>query len=443
MHGLLGLVDASDASMGEFLLTRWTLKIGALIFAGVNFLSCTSKDDARIPDETVMHFPYSMALSGKYLATASTAADGKYDVGRLVIMDTSSIKSAASGGARTPISWQQVVVSNILVPQDIGEILFVDDYLAFASRQNSKLVAMPVKNGILPCSGADAYATSCDQASTVDLPELDPFTVVNAFSDSRELKFLVSYLSADRIDVMRIDKTKTSNFLEKGRELNGLALLSLKINADNLRDQRIITKKIQVTFKNDLTQSKTYFLFERHPARSQGITRPKAIYLVSIDTRNVMADSAIDQSMIEVWDLSEIGSISGAVDFFVDEKSSFLYVLSNVPETLYKLDLTQRNIVETSVVCTAATMMAVDSADDTIAIPCYKDNRLITYSLSTLQLKTASHVIGRGPAYTVIDPVNEFFYTTLIDDGILAIFNKKLEKLGHIFKKAPINRTGS
>jgi hypothetical protein len=99
-------------------------------------------------------------------------------------------------------------------------------------------------------------------------------------------------------------------------------------------------------------------------------------------------------------------------------------------------------VMEVGAVCTGATSMAVDPSSDTLVIPCFADNRVAAFSMDSLNVKAMSKVIGRGPTFVLIDKTTGYFFCTL-SDGTVAILDDKLNYLGHLFDKAPLNRIGS
>lgn len=420
-------------------LTFWRL----LMLLGFGVIgSCTSKPDERLPDEKVMHFPLAMAQNGQYLAVSSSSADQKYHFGRMVVLDTSAIKRVIMNNEpHEPIAWGSVVTSNVLIPQETGQIYFSDNYVVTASRENNKLIAMPVNNGVSKCNDPHLKAEACQSASMLELFAYDPFAITNLNEGPAEENLLVSYLSSDRIDLVRIDKSKTKDALTLQKSFNAMDWLRGKIDADTIKNQRLITRKMAVSFKNDPSLSKTYFLLEQHRQKVTTASRPKASYLVAINTSDLLAASAVSESKVMLWNLAEQASIAGVHDFYIDEGKNEAYVLAHIPEALFKFDLNLKTIIEVAAVCSGATSFAVSPSDDQIVIPCFTDNRVASFSMASLSAKATSKVLGRGPAFVVI--ANGFIFCTLSNDGILAILDDKLNVVGHIFNKAPINRIGS
>ncbi len=431
-----------DRDLGTIRLFTWRL---LMVVAAALPFSCTSKPEERMPGEKVMHFPSYMAQFGSYLAVSSSSADARYHSARMVVLDTTAIKQVISSGeAHEPIEWDKIVRSNFLIPMETGEIYFSDSYLVTAGRENSQLIAMPITNGVSKCTDPSAKVDTCANASTLTLPAYDPFSLVGVTEQSNEEQLLVGYLSSDRIDIVKIDKSKTKDVLSIPKSFNAMDFVRSKLDADTIKNQRIITRKIVVTAKNDSNLSKVYFLLEQHSQKISVPTKPKASFLVAIKTSDLLSNSVLTDQKIEVWNLNDLAAVAGATDFAINSTKNEAYVLARVPEALFKIDLTKSSVSEVATICLGATSMAVDEASDTIALPCFTSNRVTAFSMDTLKVKATSKVIGRGPSFVVIDKTTGYIFCTLSNDGIVAILEDvTLNYLGHVFDKAPLNRIGS
>jgi hypothetical protein len=404
--------------------------------------ACTSKPESRMPEEKVIHFPSSLALSpdGKTLVIGSSAADGKYDFGRLISVATKSIKTALDGAdTKEPIDWSKVVATNLLIPQEIGELNYSDRFLTFASFENNLLMALPVTAGALNCNGPEKGAQSCPGASTLAMSEHDPFAIKSMQVGATDESLLVSYLSSDRIDMVKIN----SGAMMNTKSFNALDWLTVKLPDKSFKNRRVITKKIHISFKNDLARSKAYFLLEEHPKKNQTITRAKASYLVAILVKDLVAQAPIVDSMIELWDFFDQFSIASVQDLFIDDGQSHIYLLARIPESLFKINLNTKELMDVNVVCTGARSMVVSTAKDSLIVPCFAENRVALYTLSPFRLKQSSGFVGRGPSACVVDEAHALVYCTFSKDGTLVIFDDKLSYRGYIFPKAPNNRIGS
>lgn len=405
------------------------------------FLACTSQPTARIPEEKVMHFPNAMALYGDSLLVASSVADGKYDFGRLVHIDTKAIKTIVDGGGeKEPIDWTAVVKDNFLVPQDIGQINYGTASIALTSLENNQFIAISSTFSDLQCKDPYKEIKDCQKVRVLNLPANDPFAVMNLAGQPGEEYFLVSYLSSDRLDVVELKKDFSDIQIKKS--FYSLDWLTKKLPQKTFKKRRLIAKKIQVSFKNDLSRSKAYVLIEEHPEKSKNVFRPKATYLVALKVADLLSDNPIAEGMVDVWDFNESFAIASAQDMHIDDALGHLYLLGRIPEGLFKIDLATKALMEKSVVCTGARSMAVSSSNRTLIVPCYVDNHIALYSQNPLSLVT-THRGGRNPAYCVSDDAHGLIYCTYNQDGTMVIYDEKLNYRGYLFNKAPENRIGS
>ncbi|HXW53076.1 MAG TPA: hypothetical protein VEL47_03110 [Myxococcota bacterium] len=295
--------------------------IRGLWLIALALFGCTSEPTERRPDETVMHFPDSMALFNKTLAIASTSADREYSFGRLVTINTDSIKQAINDKEKKkPINWSKVVASNVLIPLEIGELSLTKNYLTFASRDNGQLIALPMSDGLAKCNGKDMEAASCPGAKSLMLPSEDPYAITKLPSAENEELVVVSYLSSDRIDVVKIGSGATlpmnivKSFHSKDDWINK------KFPSAKLKNQRIITRKTQVSFKDDAARSHVYFLLEQHPKKTNAPVKAKAAYLATVKIRDLLGED-LPASKVEVLNLKELFAISGVQDFYVMRKA--------------------------------------------------------------------------------------------------------------------------
>lgn len=420
-------MDMDLINKSSLLMLLWLMVLG--------IIACTSKTDVRIPPFDVMHFPFTMALSGKYLAVSSASTDGKYDYGRLVVLDTVAIKKAidAKNTNKEPIAWQDIVMSNFLVSPEVGEIIFSNDVAAFVSQQSGVLTAIPIDaNGKADCASTETKAEMCRDARVLPMvADEDPFGIQNMPKGSDT--FLVSYLNSDRIDLVKIDKSK----IELLKSFKGYEWARKKVKIKDIEKQRLVTKKIYIS----AADAKVYFLFNRYKAKNKDLSEPKGSYIVAISEGDLMAPSLGDDK-IDLWDLAELASIDNSQDLYVDKTEA--YLLTN--ESLYKIELKPKNkpkLINNTLSCTKPISMAVSNAKNLIVVPCFKDNQVVSYDMPTLSIKNTSEVVGRGPAYCVIDDDKSYIYCTYYNDGTLAIFDMYLKYLGHAFNRAPFNRVGS
>lgn len=404
-------------------------------------VSCTSKLDERIPSQNTMHFPLMMAKNNKYLAVTSTSSDGKYDFGRLVILDTDKISQITrSQEPKFPMVWEKVVLNNLLIPKDVSGISFTDNSLTFADRENNELLSLPVARHNISCNAPDKRAEQCHGARLLKLSDYDPFSISTISEQPSSELILASYLSSDRIDMIETKKN-TADPISIRKSFKVKDWVNSKIHREKNDQRRYITKKIYITNKSDQSRSKAYFLVEQHLNKASLYSNPKASFLISIKVTDLINQATIDKSTIELSDLREQFGIAGSQDLYVDETTEQAYILAKTPEILVKIDLSTNSLIESVMVCRGATSMTVGS--NNLWVPCIEDDRIAMYARSPLDIITSSRIVARGPAFIVYDEPNHLLYCSFTYDGIVGVFNDQLEYLGHIFDKAPSNSLGS
>jgi hypothetical protein len=418
----------------------------ALIFSVIfstSFIACISKREARIPNEKVMHYPFTMAQNSKFLVVSASSADQKYDFGRLVTLDTEVIRDLIDNGESIePMSWDKVIVSNVLISQDAGEISFTDNFIAFANRENSRLVALPVNGGFSACNFINNSAETCPGANVLQLLPDNPFSLANIYQTDQKEMLAISYLSSDQIDIVEIKKAPTKGVMNIISSHKALDWLKAKLDRNVIKNKNAIVRKIYINKTSDL-DSKAYFLIELYRQKDSLNIKPKGAFIFAVTVGDLLSGNVIPDTKIEFWNLLDRYSIASALDLFIDKDLNEAYILGHIPEILVKIDLKNDFLMKTSALCTGATSMAIDKEQDLLVVPCFQDDRVAAYTMSSMVLKTTSDVIGRGPAYVVIDKAAKLIYCTFSDDGTLVVFNNNLKYLGHIFDKAPSNRTGS
>lgn len=408
--------------------------------------SCTSPESEKIPPEQVMHYPYGLSLKDNILAISSTSTDGKYSHGRLVTVDAKAIKAIVSGNEPAmPIDWSKVVLTNVLTPLDVGKIVISKNAITFAERQQGSIISIPADSGGTLCKDPFMRAEKCPDSTRLSFfesaPEQDTFGLEPlSLSDDKDT-FLVSYLSFDGIDVVSLDKTG-DRAMGKVRHFSGADLLRANLDAKALQKRRAVTKAMAVSFLNDSAKSKVYLLLELHYEKNLLLNSPRSLHLLSIKVSDLLADN-LELSKIESLDLTKTFNILGVRDLFIDEAKEQAVLLATSPASLFKIDLAKKTVIKTNTVCVNAASMAVNKAKDLVVVPCSSDEQLMSFSLSGLDTKSSSDMVGRLPSYAVIDEANELVYCSFYVDGTVGIFDLKLKYLGHLFNKAPINRSGS
>jgi hypothetical protein len=333
---------------------------------------------------------------------------------------------------------KKLVTTNVLIPEEAGEISF-DRFLTVASRANNQLISLKA-GALTACNKPELQAKDCPEAQTLTLRENDPFSLKIIHSTSNEEYLLVTYLSSGWLDVINIQ-----NSMKIHRSFNAESFLAQKITQKKRASFRIITRKTTISFKDDLTKARAYFLFEQHPKNASTLARVRAAFLVSIKVNDLINANTITESMADILNLSELFDIGGVQDLYIDETNNNVILLAREPSGfLYKIDLSKQKLMSTgSVGCMGAGSMAVSSAKNMILIPCLKDNKIAHFSLSSLRLQNVSPIYGRGPSYIVIDELHNLIYCTYYHGQFVAILDEKLKLLGRLFDKAENFRIGS
>lgn len=427
----------------DFFTFRLELELSVLcLWLCFGMLACTGKPEVNIPDENVMHYPHAMALNGRYLSVSSADFDGKYNFARLVIIDTDSVKRKIDAKEKNnPFAWNDVVKSNMLTDRSIGDLSFSDRFIVFTSRDVNQMTTVAVTNGQLACTDPMQKPSKCASARRITLPESDPFSRVTIKKSASEDLNVVSYTSSDRIDLVQDDGTT----LSISHSFHIHDWMSHVNNADDLKKQRFVTRKMQVVYGNDPARAKVYFLVEQHRKKYQLNSKPKAVFILAVNVARLIVDNKLAATDLSSWNLLSIASLASAQDFFVNEKQNEeIIVLGRMPEMIYKIDTRRNFLADSKVLCRGTTLMAVDVDQDLIVVPCSADNRVAAFSARTLELKALSPVLGRGPSVAVIDHPHRLIYCSFGEEGFVAVLDdEKLNYLGHIFDKAPINREGS
>jgi hypothetical protein len=393
--------------------------------------ACTSKPEVKKPEERVMHYPSLLALSpdDETLLVASSNLDDKYDRARLISISRSKIKNAlAQNDTKNPLPWSSVVTANTMIGADIGGLNISMQYISFVTRQNNQLVTLPVPL----CNKPKEYIDSCPKLSSLELHEHDPFSI-DQFGPGNE-HLIISYLMASRIDIMNLQEPVLPN-----KTVDAQSLLKEKMPNHKFDKYIIGINKIFISKKNDLSQAKAYFLINEIPKNAVSPVYAKASYLLAINMSHLLGNQAITASMIDLIDLTDKFAIASAQDLHIDDNKGQAYVLSRIPQALYLIDLTKNELLKTGVACNGATSIAM--GNDFLVVPCFTENLIAMYSLDLDLINTSPY--GRGPLQCVIDKAHDLIFCTISEDGILAIYDKKLGILGHVFDKAPLNRMGS
>lgn len=390
-----------------------------------------------------MHYPFSMAISDNTLVVSSQASDHKYGFGRLVAIDLNAVDQAlAKDQSKAALPFNEIVTSNTRIARDAG-LIAIDGQIVFGSRENNNLYAVPRdQNGFL-CNDSEKKLESCPEASVLALAASDPYALEFISQGESENKILVTYLSSDRLDIVNLDKNKKNNALKPVKHFFAADWVREKLGEKALKDKRLITRKIFLANKADKDKAKVYFLFEKYSDKSSFIEHSKGVFIIAVLASQLISEKQVPASSIELWDLSEQYNIKGAQDLYVNDEGSLAYVLARLPESIFKIDLHDQKRFESQPVCLGASSLAVTAAQDRLFIPCYQDNKVISFKLPSLRLDNATGYYGRGPAFIAIDDNHKRIFVSYNNDNKVGILNFNLDYLGHIFNQASSHSTGS
>ncbi len=410
----------------------FSCSMGVLIIILSN-ISCTSQPVAIPPGEQVMPYPFFMALKNDLLLINSANTDGRFSHGRMVGINTLELDKALKGnGAKTPIPWSSVVTSNTMIPNAAG-MMSLDGDLVFASSANNRLYKVPMSESGFVCNNPGQSVEQCQEALSLSLSELDPLAV-QVISNGAEEIVAVSYWSSPRIDIISHSKSSPMKVL---KHFDAADFIKSKTSAKISSDEIVVTKKIQV--ENGLV----YFLLERISNDVVSRSALKGAYLVAISPADLLKFDSIPESAIKLYNLKDNYFIAGVHDMFVDGTNEIAYILGRSPEALFKINLKTSVLMDTATACMSASSLAVSKANNRIIMPCFKDNRVASFTMSPLALDTTSAIHGQGPIYAVIDERKKYIYVSFFNDGKVAIFDEELKYLGHVFEPVSANGMGS
>lgn len=399
--------------------------------------NCTSETKERIPGIDVMHYPFSMAINGDTLFVTSQS-DGQYSNGRMISLYTNAIEQTLTknAGKELLLPFNDIVTSNTLIPRDAGLIALTKDRVFFASRETGALVAVLRQGNGFSCSNPYKKLESCAEASFLEMAAADPYSIDLMNQDEREDKLIVTYLSSDRLDVVVHDRSKKGNALRPLKHFFGADLVREKLDAKDIANSRLITRKVFVANKADPSLTKVYFLLELYGAKSSALIQSKNAFIVAVLASDLLQDKRLQSADIELWNLNKLFNIKGAQDFYVDEAGVTAYLLARIPESLFKIDLKSTGNYENQPVCIGASSLAVTTDHDRLFIPCFKDNKVISFRMSSLRLDNATGFYGRGPSFIAIDEKNKKIFVSYNLDNKVGILDYDLNYLGDIFNQA-------
>lgn len=390
--------------------------------------ACTSKPEIKMPEASTMHYPAQLSLSPEQdtLLVASRNVDGQYDAARMLGISILDINKSLTGDdPKEPIAFAKVVKANVMIPSDIGGLVMTKQHIALVSRSNNKLInlARPL------CDKPQNYIDACPNQYSLDLDD-DPYAIAPINDDY----MMVSYLMSSKVNIIKQDQG-----LKLIKTLDLWPWLKDK-KPQHKFDKKIIgVNHLFISNINDPDKSKIYIIINEMDKHATSSIYSQHSYLLSIDSKHVLSPNAITNDMISLSDLTDKYGIVAAKEMIIDEARNQAYILAQVPETLYMIDLASDHLNKTAITCHGA--MSLTKGNDVMILPCFTDNMITMYSLDLDMLATSSY--AREPSSCVIDDKHKLIFCTISGDGILAIYDHKLKRLGYVFNKAPLNRLGS
>lgn len=401
----------------------------SIIAIGIS--SCTSQPVETPPGDYVMPFPLHMALKDNVLLVGGVNADNRFSHGRLVALDTEALdKVLKSDAPKYPISLQSVLSANMLIPT-ASSMMAVKDDIFFASPEG-RLYKVPMTPKGFVCNRAQSFIEGCKDVKSLDVGHTEPLAL-QIISKNPEI-LAISFSSSSRISLVSLSTMTPKKSFDA---YDFLHAKGIKISAE----ERVLTKKILVE-KKDTADALVYFLLERRSI-VQISPSPQGAYLVAIKQADLLTKDTIPASLISLWDFKDLFSIVGVHDIFVDESNKMAYLLGQSPEILFKINLTTSVLIDTAPACVSASSLTVSVAQNRIVMPCFKDNRIASFTMSPLALDITSKIYGQGPSYVVIDENKNYIYVSFFNDGRVVIFDNQLNYLGHVFDATTVSDMGS
>lgn len=411
----------------------------ALVFSWLLLVGCTSQPDARTAQPWVMHFPLNMTIDQDRLLVSSTSADGKYDHGRLVLIDLVEVKNQLDAKAQTsPFSFAKVAKSSKIIPKGAGNLTVTSshDTLLFASRDDAQILVSSLTDK-LPCSDNDEPLSQCPGVATQTCAFDEPSEVAVLAQVGTKVTYVASSFNSDDIAVYSGEMSGATPQKTLVAQYHAATWATLA-GVTSKKKVVFVTKKIRTSPLGDTI----YLVVEKHREYRLEEKRPQGAYLLKIKAADLVSGKTLVASDLTLWDLQEKFSISGVHDFFVDEATQTATILASKPELIVQVDLSKKLLLGRASVCRGASMMASSPGSNFLAVPCFLDNLVTTFDKTTLALDRVTQ-LNEGPAYAVIDEKRGLIFVTTYLDGRVVVLNQNLELQGYIFNKAPRNQVGS
>ena len=380
-------------------MLKKTLCLGFVFMAFVP--SCTTQPgQERIPS-LAMPFVMALEIYKDGLFVAATNYDGKYGSGKLASV------TASSGTIRNEYE----------IYSDSQNVKIFNETLLITSKEHNTLSAINMAGGNINCGNATAKLTDCANASTYKLRHSDPFALALLDSNAANTYVLSAYLSSEKIDLFKISKTPSISLV------NSIDAKSFITGLDS--NYSVSTAQI----KN--SNNKIFILLNAHEEKTKELDRELSLksYLVEISSADLLLGN---RQNAKVRDLSVFG-IKQANDFYVS--NTHLWLLSQNPSGLYKINLSNDFLENQVSVCSSAKMMAANETKDILILPCFEQNIVQSFFMNTLQVKKVANIKKKSPAYAAIDESNNLIFVSYFEEHQVGVFDMNLNFLKMLFKK--------
>lgn len=389
-------------------------------------MACTSEPKLMMPGSQLMPFPTLLNLANEQLIVFGTNADERYGFGKMATIDTRALGTElAAKKLDEPLNYSRLVKSEILIPS-FAAASTVNQDLFFIAKANGSLNVMPLTNqGLFSCRFEQKSLKDCPQAKAIKLPDYDPLTF---FIEDQHILF--SYWDSSYVDVALYQNGN----LSWQNKIDLAQLISKKFNLSLSQHEIVIAKKIVKDAKNNII----YFLAERRVRPKISAQRiPNGVFLLGINVADLYREK-IEDAHDSSLNLGQSFNIVGADDFAFGDMGQVL-VLASKPAAIFKINMANNTLIESSTVCRMAANMSVSLTNNQIVLPCFQENKLASFTITPLAPDISSGIYGQAPAFTLIDESKNYVYASYFVDGRVLVFDLKLNYLGHVFKKTPLN----
>lgn len=363
-------------------------------------------------------FPLYMALNKDNLLISGSSQDGHYSNGQIFSIDTNRLDDLLKTD-NSPENLKKSIISYKLISPEPGPFLWLFEKIFFLSKSLNQAFTFSLN---------EKRIENLKPLEKLTLNDSDPISF-SVLKNDRSPIMALSYLSFDELSLLNYENDEM--VFKKNLSLKKIINTSLK---------KPITKKQTVILKKIFNTSLQTFLAlekKRFPLKSKH--QPKGAFLSQIKTADLLTLEKEEDAKINTLDLRELFSIYEISDFYIDEKNSIAYILSNSPSAIYKIDIVNQKLIESINICSQATNFDVNLGLEKIVIPCFYNNIIISVNSNTFTIDKFSDNLGRNPGMALIDENKQKIYVSIFNDWTVAILDFDLKILGYIFEKIPKN----